>query len=156
MSLFTKPRKFNPRSSSGQSGGKDSNGILFHMFLNEGICAKLRVLTSSRHSGPAFIAIKPNNVAEKTVPIRAAVVSAVGFDSRFNDMVLRLPLNRMVLIKNACEWFGHGSPFSPENPAFILNYRTFKDSKIQAFSMPDSKVAMGKMSVRAAHDAAEF
>src|SRR6516162_9506554 len=57
-SLPVKPRKLYARSSSGQKSGNDSNGRLFHRPLNEGINATLKVLVSSRQSGPAFIAAR--------------------------------------------------------------------------------------------------
>src|ERR1700690_1224258 len=57
-SLSGTPRKMHVRTSKGQSGGKDSNGRLFQKSFKDGICAMLSVLISSRHSGPAFIAVK--------------------------------------------------------------------------------------------------
>jgi hypothetical protein len=58
------------------------------MSRNDGICARLRVLVSSRHNGPAFIAVTTSSMAEKAVPISAAEISIPGFSIRFN--VLRL------------------------------------------------------------------
>ena len=54
------------------------------------MCARLKVLVSSRHSGPAFIAVSTSSMAEKAVPISAAEVSIPGFAIRFNDIALRL------------------------------------------------------------------
>jgi len=88
-SLPIRPSELPPRSSSGQRGGNDSNGRLFQISFSEDICARLRVFTSSRHSGPAFIAVKISRIAENVVPINAATVSAPGLDNRFNNMVWR-------------------------------------------------------------------
>ena len=54
------------------------------------MCARLSVLISSRHNGPAFSAVSTNSMAEKAVPISAAEVSIPGFGIRFNDIALRL------------------------------------------------------------------
>ena len=54
------------------------------------MCARLKVLVSSRHSGPAFIAVSTSSMAEKAVPISAAEVSIPGFAIRFNDMRLEI------------------------------------------------------------------
>jgi hypothetical protein len=54
------------------------------------MCARLNVLVSSRHNGPAFIAANTSSVAETAVPIRAATVSTPGFDIRFNDTHLEI------------------------------------------------------------------
>ena len=55
------------------------------MSLSEGMCARLKVLVSSRHNGPAFIAASTSSMAEKAVPISAAAVSVLGFGIRFSD-----------------------------------------------------------------------
>jgi len=47
-------------------------------------------LVSSRHSGPAFIAVSTSSVAEKKVPISAAEVSIPSFPIRFNNMRLEI------------------------------------------------------------------
>ena len=54
------------------------------------MCARLKVLVSSRHNGPAFIAVSTSSMAEKAVPISAAEVSIPGFGIRFNDMRLEI------------------------------------------------------------------
>jgi hypothetical protein len=54
------------------------------------MCARLKVLVSSRQSGPAFIAVSTSSVPERAVPIRAAEVSIRGFAIRFNDMRLEI------------------------------------------------------------------
>ena len=60
------------------------------MSRSEGMCARLKVQVSSRHNGPAFIAVSTSSMAEKTVPISAAEVSIPGFAIRFNDMRLEI------------------------------------------------------------------
>jgi hypothetical protein len=52
--------------------------------------ARLKVLVSSRHNGPAFIAANTNSMVEKAVPISAAAVSVPGFGVRFNDIASSL------------------------------------------------------------------
>ena len=89
-SLPAMPRKLHPRSSSGQRGGNDSNGRLFQNSFSEDICARLMVLVSSRHRGPAYIAVRTSKTAENTVPAKATAVSAPSFGNRSRDMVLRL------------------------------------------------------------------
>ena len=89
-SLPARPRKPHPRSSSGQRGGNDSQCMLSHNSFSEGICATLMVLVSSRHKGPAYIAVRISNPAENTVPANATMVSAPGFGYCFKDMVLKL------------------------------------------------------------------
>jgi hypothetical protein len=59
---------------------------LRQMSLSEGMCARLKVLVSSRHNGPAFIAASTRSMAEKAVPINAAAVSALGFGIRFTNI----------------------------------------------------------------------
>ena len=54
------------------------------------MCARLKVQVSSRHNGPAFIAVSTSSMAEKAVPISAAEVSVPGFGIRFNDMRLEI------------------------------------------------------------------
>jgi hypothetical protein len=54
------------------------------------MCARLKVQVSSRHNGPAFIAVNASSMAEKAVPISAATVSIPGFGIRFNDMRLEI------------------------------------------------------------------
>ena len=51
---------------------------------------RLKVVVSSRHNGPAFIAVSTSSVAEKAVPISVAEVSIPGFAIRFNDMCLEI------------------------------------------------------------------
>src|SRR3954470_14082149 len=85
MSLFVRPKMPHPRISSGHSSGNESNCRLCQRSRSEGMCARLKVLVSSRHSGPACIAVNTNSIAEKTVPISAADVSVPGFAIRFND-----------------------------------------------------------------------
>ena len=58
------------------------------MSPNEDICAKLNVVISSRHSGPAFIAASTSSMAEKAVPISAATVSIPRFGIRVSNMRL--------------------------------------------------------------------
>src|ERR1017187_8108249 len=70
-SLPARPRKPHPRRSSGQRGGNDSQCMLFHNSFSEGICATLMVLVSSRHTGPAYIAVRTSNTAENPVPDRS-------------------------------------------------------------------------------------
>ena len=89
-SLSTMPRKLHPRTSNGQRGGNDSNVRLFQNSFSEGICATLRVLVSSRHRGPAYIAVRTSNIAENAVPANATAVSAPGFGGRTGDVDLRL------------------------------------------------------------------
>jgi hypothetical protein len=48
------------------------------------------VLVSSRHRGPAYIAVSTSNIAENAVPANATAVSAPGFGNRVKDMVLKL------------------------------------------------------------------
>jgi hypothetical protein len=48
--------------------------------------ARLKVLISSRHNGPAFIAVNTSSMAEKAVPISAAEVSIPGLGIRFADI----------------------------------------------------------------------
>src|SRR5438132_13976165 len=55
-----------------------------------GMCAKLRVPVSSRHSGPALIAVSTSSTAQKAVPISAAAVSVPSFAIRSNDMRLEI------------------------------------------------------------------
>jgi hypothetical protein len=43
-------------------------------------------VSSSRHSGPAFNAVSTSSMAEKAVPISAAVVSAPDCAIRFIDV----------------------------------------------------------------------
>lgn len=54
------------------------------------MCARLKVLVSSRHNGPALIAVSTSSMAEKAVPISTVAVSVPGLGIRFNDMTLRL------------------------------------------------------------------
>jgi len=89
-SLPARPKKPHPRGSSGQRGGNDSQCMLSHNSFSEGIYATLMVLVSSRHKGPAYIAVRISNPAENTVPANATAVSAPGFGNRFKDMVLKL------------------------------------------------------------------
>ena len=87
-SLPAKPSQPQPRSSSGQSGGNDSNDMLRHSSGSEGICATLSVLISSRQSGPAYIAVRTSKTAKNAVPINAATLSAAGFGDLNPDMIL--------------------------------------------------------------------
>src|SRR5262245_41260193 len=80
------PNMPHPRTSSGQSSGHDSNCRLRQMSRSEGMCARLKVLVSSRHNGPAFVAVSTSSIAEKAVPSSAAEVSVPSFPIRFNDM----------------------------------------------------------------------
>ncbi len=64
--------------------------MLCQMSRSEGMCARLNVLVSSRHNGPAFIAVSTSSMDEKAVPISAAAISVPDFGSRFNDVSLRL------------------------------------------------------------------
>jgi hypothetical protein len=89
-SLSAIPRKLHPRRSSGQRGGNDSNVRLFQNSFSEGICATLRVLVSSRHRGPAYIAVRTSKIVENTVPANATAVSAPNFGGRGWKVVLRL------------------------------------------------------------------
>jgi hypothetical protein len=50
------------------------------------MCAKLKVVASSRHNGPAFIAVSTSSMAERAEPISAAVVSAPDCTIRFIDV----------------------------------------------------------------------
>jgi hypothetical protein len=43
-------------------------------------------LISSRHNGPAFVAVSTSSMVKKTVPISAATVSGPGFSLRFTDI----------------------------------------------------------------------
>jgi hypothetical protein len=52
--------------------------------------ARLKVLVSSRHNGPAFIAVSTSSMAEKAVAISAAQVSIPSFGIRFNDTRLEI------------------------------------------------------------------
>ncbi len=52
--------------------------------------ATVKVLISSRHNGPAFIAVSTSSMAEKALPMSAAEVSIPGFRIRFNDMRLEI------------------------------------------------------------------
>jgi hypothetical protein len=79
-----------PRNSSGQSNGHESNCRLCHKSSSEDMCARLNVLVSSRHNGPAFIAVSASSIAEKAVAISAAKVSIPGFAIRFNDTRLEI------------------------------------------------------------------
>ena len=90
MSLPVSPNMPHPRSRSGQSKGIESNCRLRHTSRREGICAKLRVLVSSRHNGPAFSAVSTSSTAEKVVPISVATVSILNFGIRFNGMRLEI------------------------------------------------------------------
>ena len=92
LSPSVNPNMPHPRSSSGQSSGNDSNCRLCQMSWSEGMCARLKVLVSSRHSGPAFIAVSTSSMAEKAVPISAAEVSIPSFVIRFNDMRVEIEL----------------------------------------------------------------
>jgi hypothetical protein len=56
------------------------------MSRSEAMRARLKVLISSRHNGPAFIAVSTSSMAEKAVPISAAAVSVPGFGIRFTDI----------------------------------------------------------------------
>src|SRR5215472_12433786 len=60
------------------------------MSRSEGMCDRLKVLASSRHNGPAFIAVTTSSMAEKAVPISAADVSIPSFGIPFNDMRLEI------------------------------------------------------------------
>jgi len=62
------------------------------MSLSEGMCARLKVLVSSRHNGPAFIAASTSSMAEKAVPISAAAVSVPGFGICVTDIALDWPM----------------------------------------------------------------
>ena len=86
ISWLVNPNMPHPRSTNSQSNGHESNGRLFQRSRSEGICARLNVLVSSRHSGPAFIAVSTSSMAEKTVPISAAAVSVPSVGIRLNDM----------------------------------------------------------------------
>ena len=66
------------------------------MSRSEGMCARLKVPVSSRHNGPAFIAVRTKSMADKAVPISAAEVSIPDFAIRFTDM--RLEIER----RNCC------------------------------------------------------
>src|SRR4029078_5444013 len=88
--LAHRHKKPHPRPSSGQSSGNDSNCKLCQMSWSEGICARLKVLVSSRHNGPARLAVLSSSVAEKKVPISAAEVSIPSFPIRFNNMRLEI------------------------------------------------------------------
>jgi hypothetical protein len=59
------------------------------MSRTEGMCARLKLPVSSRHNGPAFIAVSTNSMAEKAVPISTAAVSVPGLCIRFNDTSMR-------------------------------------------------------------------
>src|SRR5208283_692514 len=89
-SLSAMPRKLHPRTSNGQRGGNDSNDRWFQNSFSEGICATLRVLVSSRHRGPAYIAVRTSNIAENAVPANATAVSASSFGGRGGNVILRL------------------------------------------------------------------
>ena len=54
------------------------------------MCARLNVLVSSRHNGPAFIAVSTSSMPEKAVPISAAEVSIPSIGIRFDDMRLEI------------------------------------------------------------------
>jgi hypothetical protein len=86
MSPSVSPNMPHPRTSSGQSSGHESNWRLCQMSRSEAMRARLMVLISSRHNGPAFIAVSTSSMAEKAVPISAAAVSVPGFGIRFTDI----------------------------------------------------------------------
>ena len=90
ISLSVSPNIPHPRTSSGQSSGNESNCRLCQTSRSEGMCARLKVLVSSRHSGPACIAVSTSSTAEKRVPISAAEVSIPSFSIRFNHMRLEI------------------------------------------------------------------
>ena len=76
------------------------------MSRNEGVCARLKVLVSSRHSGPALIAVNTSSMAEKAVPISAAEVSIPSSVIRFTDMRLDIEgCNGRLSIIDAAEGF---------------------------------------------------
>ncbi len=56
------------------------------MSSSKGMRARFKVLISSRHNGPEFIAVSTSSMAEKAVPISAAAVSVPGFGVRFTDI----------------------------------------------------------------------
>src|SRR5208283_2595515 len=87
-SLPANPRKPHPRKSSGQSGGNDSHDKLFQNSFSEDICARLAVLTSSRQSGPASIAVSTSRSATNAVPASATTVSIPSLGGRGGDMIL--------------------------------------------------------------------
>src|SRR6266550_1486229 len=89
ISPLVSPNMPHPRTRSGQSSGHESNCMLCQMSPSEGMWARLTVLVSSRHNGPAFIAVSTSSMLEKAVPISAAAVSIPGFGIRFNDIALR-------------------------------------------------------------------
>jgi len=89
-SLFVSPNIPHARTNNGQSSGHESNGRLCQMSRSEGMCAKSRVLVSSRHKGPQLIAVSTSSVAEKAVPISAAAVSVPGFGIGLNDNRLEI------------------------------------------------------------------
>ena len=84
------PENHSPAAAAARAAEKIQMAGCLHRSFSEGICAILRVLTSSRHSGPAFIAVSTSSIAENAVPISATAVSTPGFGSCFNDMALRL------------------------------------------------------------------
>ena len=86
-SLPAKPIRLHPRSNKGHNGGKDSKVWFCHNSLSEGIWATLAVLISSRHNGPAFIAVKTSKLAANNVPTTATRVSASSFNDRCRDVL---------------------------------------------------------------------
>jgi hypothetical protein len=56
------------------------------MSATEAMCARLKVFVSSRHNGPACIAVNTSSMVEKRLPISAATVSVPGFGIRFSDI----------------------------------------------------------------------
>src|SRR3954453_5886765 len=90
ISPSVRPNTAHPRTSSGQSSGNESNCRLCQTSRSEGMCARLKVLVSSRHSGPACIAVSTSSMAEKAVPISAAEVSIPSFGIRFEDIALEI------------------------------------------------------------------
>jgi len=86
ISPSVSPNIPHPRTSIGQSSGHDSKCRLCQMSSSKGMRARLKVLVSSRHNGPAFIAVSTSSMAEKVVPISTAAVSVPGFGIRFTDI----------------------------------------------------------------------
>jgi len=79
------------------------------MFRSEGMGARLKMPISSRHIGPALIAVSTSSMAGIAVQISAAEVYSPGFGIRFDDV--RLEIGRRTCRPSIID-AEQGNPFS--------------------------------------------
>ena len=131
-SLLAIPAKLSPRKSNNQKGGKDSNGRLCQNSLSEGICARLILLVSSRHKGPALNVVRTNQTAATAVPVTAAICSRSGLRDCVGVEVCGL-VSAIVTRRNQ-----HISSREATATAELISSRGGRGGRISHFSTPGS------------------